>query len=316
MKYTDDTRLRIQDGIKKYSRIVAQARQRGMNERDTADIVNAMLGDTLGYDPFFDVTAETSLRGPVANYAVLAEGKLAFLLMVKGIGVQPSAIHLLRLSGIAAPPYADWILLTNADIWSVYRLGVGIDRHPELVFRVSLTDNASMEEKTDLFYLLSKEAMGAQALRAYWENVRVLHAGRIASIILSEETLSLLRRELQRATSYRVERHTLYEFLIREVLRPEALSSQADDQVRELRLPRCFAYVRDPNDATTWRLPYRNADGSPNAELLSLAVAALSTDSRIAGVPADDIPFVRKRLRDAYLELGISTAELPEILRT
>src|SRR3954469_23588869 len=105
LKYTDSARNRIQDGLKKYSRIVAQARQRGMNEGDTADIVKAMLGDMLGYDPFFDVTAEVSIRGPLADYAILIEGRLRLLLLVKAIGTPPSAAHLLRLSGAAVPPY-------------------------------------------------------------------------------------------------------------------------------------------------------------------------------------------------------------------
>src|ERR1051326_8620397 len=120
LKYTDGARIRIQDGLKKYSRIVAQARQRGMTERDTADIIKAMLGDMLGYDPFFDVTAESSLRGPYAAHAVLVEGQLEFLLCVKAIGVTPHAAHLLRLSGSSTPSYADWALISHADTWACY----------------------------------------------------------------------------------------------------------------------------------------------------------------------------------------------------
>src|SRR5258708_7668135 len=113
IKNTEGVRNRIQDGIKKYSRIVTQAKQRGMNESDTSDIVRAMLGDMLGYDPFFEVTAEVSARGQNADYAVLMEGRLQFLLIVKAIGVSPNAAHLLRLSGSSAPPYAQWALVTN-----------------------------------------------------------------------------------------------------------------------------------------------------------------------------------------------------------
>src|SRR5262249_39683077 len=154
--------------------------------------------------PFFDVTAEISVRGTNADYAVLVDGCLQFLLNVKGIGVVPNAAHLLRLGGSSAPPYADWIVLTNADVWNCYRLGVGSDRHPELVFRVTLSDGKSLEEKTALFYLLTKEGVQQNALTQYWEEIRVLHPGRIASLLLSEDILNMLRREVQRTTNYRV----------------------------------------------------------------------------------------------------------------
>ncbi len=315
LKYTDNARNRIQDGIKKYSRIVAQARQHGMNERDTADIVKAMLGDMLGYDPFFDVTAEISVRGQNADYAVLIEQRIQFLLNVKSLAVVPNAAHLLRLSGSSAPPYAEWALLTNSDVWSCYRLGVGHDRHAELVFRVSLLDSTSSDEKAGLFYLLSKEGVQEKELNAYWERIRVLNPGRIASMLLSDDVLNLLRRELQRTANYRIDSQTLYTLLTREVLRPDALAARNGPEGDLPRQPQCFAYVRDPHDPNTWRLRYRNSDNTPNAELLTLAVAELSGDSRALGIPADDIPLVRERLRTAYFDLGISPDELPDLLR-
>jgi hypothetical protein len=82
-----------------------------------------------------------------------------------------------------------------------------------------------------------------------------------------------------------------------------------------MRQPHCFAYVRDPRDANTWRLLYRNLDTTPNAELLTQAVAELSGDPRALGIPADDLPLVKERLRTAYFDLGITPDELPDLLR-
>ncbi|HZP80602.1 MAG TPA: hypothetical protein VFB21_03100 [Chthonomonadaceae bacterium] len=316
LKYSDNTRSRIHDGLKKYSRIVAQARQRGMNERDTGDIVRAILGDMLGYDPFFDVTAEVSLRGGQADYAVLTDERLRFLVAIKSINVVPNAAHLLGLSGTAAPAYADWIVLTNADVWACYRLGVGADRHAAPVFRTSLLDTAPLDEKTTLFFLLSKEGAQQEALSQYWEQTQVLHPSRLASLLLSEEVLTLLRREIQRTASYRVDRQVLYDLLTREVLRPDALVPHGQGgEPAAPRLPQCYAYVRDPNAPATWKLGYRNPDGTPNAEMLSLAVADLRNGAQTLGIPADDLPLVKERLRQAFLELPIPYDDLPDILK-
>jgi hypothetical protein len=314
LRYSENARNHIQDGVKKYSRIVSQARHRGMNERDTSDIVKAMLGDMLGYDPFFDVTADASVRGPNADHAVLIDGQLKFLLVVKSIGVVPHAAHLLRLSGANTPQYCQWAVLTNADVWACYRLGVGHDRHPELIFRVSLLDSKTPEEKTALFFLLSKEGVEQNALAQYWERIRALNPGRIASLLLSEEILNLLRRELLRTANFRTDRQALLDLLLHEVIRPEALAARSGPEGLP-RLPQCYAYVANPNDDATWRLPYRNPDGSPNPEMLITAAGDISADARSLHIPADDVPLVKQRLRQAYLELGVAVEDLPGTLR-
>lgn len=315
LRSADSARSRIMDGLKKYSRIVGQARQRGMNERDTADIVKAMIGDMLGYDPFFDVTAEISVRGQSADYAVMIDRRVQFLLNVKSLSVVPNAAHMLRMSGSSTPPYAEWALLTNSDVWSCYRLGVGPDRHAELVFRVSLLDSVSIDEKVQRFYLVCKEGVQDGSLQDYWERVRILNPGRLTSIILSDDVLNLIRRELQRTANYRIDPQSLYALLARDILRPEALAARNGAEGDVPRKPYCFAYVRDPNDPNTWRLLYRNLDSSPNPDLLMQAVADLSGDPRALGIPADDLPLVKERLRTAYLDLGVSPEELPDMLR-
>ncbi len=315
LRISDQTRTRIQDGIKKYSRIVHQARQRGMNERDTADIVKAMLGDMLGYDPFFDVTAESSIRGPHADHAVLLNGRLQFLLLVKAVGIVPHAAHLLRLSGANTPNYCQWALLSNADYWACYRLGVGPDRHPELVFRVSLSDAVSLEEKTTYFLLVSREGMEQNALEYYWQRVHALNPGRIASLLLSEDILNLLRRELMRTANFRVERQVLLDVLQQEVIRPEALAAQSAAQATP-NVPQCYAYVANPNDASTWKLAYRNPDGVADPDMLMAAASQLTSDTRQLDIPADDVPLVKQRLRQAYLELGIPIEDIPAALLT
>jgi hypothetical protein len=317
LKVNDAIRSRILDGLKKYSRIVAQARQRGMSDRDTADIVRAMLGDTLGYDPFFEVTAEVSLRGSQADFAVLQGERLRYLICVKSIQVVPNATHLLRLSGTSTPAYVNWVLLTNADTWACYRLGVGTDRHPELAFRVSLLDSTPPDEKATYFCLLSKEGSEQNALDAYWEESRVLHPGRIASLLLSDDTLNLVRREIQRTTNYRIDPHTLHEILVNQVLRSEVMGYRSGrEEEINARLPHCYAYVREPNKPSTWRLRYRNPDGTANPEMLMQSILELNNGTAALGIPADDVPLVLQRLRQAYLELGIPPDDFPPLLRS
>jgi hypothetical protein len=77
-------------------------------------------------------------------------------------------------------------------------------------------------------------------------------------------------------------------------------------------LPRkCFAYVGDPRDKATWRLPYRNSDLSVDTSRIDKAVNYLLSPGGYRGVTVTDgsIPEgasidVAKTLARAYKEIG------------
>ena len=221
-------RLRLLSGLKKYSQIMKQIQVRGLNERDTSEIVRMILGELFGYDAFFDVTSDVTVRGSGADYAIVCEGRVKILLVVKPFTVEPDASHLQRMSGTSTPHFVEWGVVTNANTWACYRLGVGPDRHPEDVFRATILDDTPCEDSLKLFYLLTKEGLLDNSLLAYWEEVCVLHPSRIVQMLLAEESIGLLRREILRATSYKVDSSTLRKLLREKILRPETLRGITD----------------------------------------------------------------------------------------
>lgn len=74
------------------------------------------------------------------------------------------------------------------------------------------------------------------------------------------------------------------------------------------RLPaRCFAYVGNPSDPHTWKLPFRAADDAPDARRLPKAIQALLSNYRgtkVGGIPDEAIPAVFRRLARAAEEAG------------
>lgn len=67
-----------------------------------------------------------------------------------------------------------------------------------------------------------------------------------------------------------------------------------------------FAYVGDPHDPATWKLPYRHADGSVDGRRLPAAIEAMieTWRGRRANVPAAARHQVLERLAQAANELG------------
>jgi hypothetical protein len=75
---------------------------------------------------------------------------------------------------------------------------------------------------------------------------------------------------------------------------------------RKYQLPaHCFAYVADPGEPATWKLPYLLADGSPDLRRLPKAIQAILSNYRGARVT---IP--REAVPDVLVTLGRATSRL------
>jgi hypothetical protein len=69
----------------------------------------------------------------------------------------------------------------------------------------------------------------------------------------------------------------------------------------------CFAYVGNAAKTSTWKLPYRLADGSVDLRRLPKAVQSILSNyrgARVSGIPEADIPDVLVRLACAASSLG------------
>jgi len=80
----------------------------------------------------------------------------------------------------------------------------------------------------------------------------------------------------------------------------------------------CFAYVGDPENTDTWKLPYLNPDGSVDETHLAGAAAALSAGGfrgEKVDLPAEAVAGVKAKLRAAYAKLGKKGEEIPAQLR-
>jgi hypothetical protein len=78
---------------------------------------------------------------------------------------------------------------------------------------------------------------------------------------------------------------------------------------------RCFAYVGDASNPSTWHLPCRCANGSVDHARLPKAIQAILTNYRgakVSKVPEAAIPAVLRRLSDAAGELGRMPAQAPD----
>lgn len=190
-----------------------------MNEADTRDIVKAMIGDILGYDPFFEVTGEFSIKGQYADFAVKAEDNaIRFFVEVKSIDTKLDDKHLFQVIGYAANHGVEWAVLTNADAWHVYRLFAGQERKTERVLCIQLSSTPSAE-LVEHFFMFSKEGFRQNALHSLWSNLQALNPQRIAATLCEEAVITALRREVQKDAGMRLNDEAIRTVVLNQVIR-------------------------------------------------------------------------------------------------
>ncbi|MBM3476060.1 MAG: type I restriction enzyme HsdR N-terminal domain-containing protein [Armatimonadetes bacterium] len=315
-KYTDRAKQRIAQELTRYSKILAGAADRGINEADTSAIVKDMLGDVLGYDKYLEVTSEYQIRGRFADFVVKRDDKALLAVECKAISHELRERDLFQVVGYIANLGLDWAVLTNGRRWECYRMQKG---QTELLFSVEVPTGSPAQETVDHFYLLAKEAMWKGELAAAWEERQAMKPANIVRAILTARALKAIRLELKEIAQYPIDDEKLRQALAHEVLRRDVYEQVADALspapspggrrrgTKSGRGPECHAYVGDPSRKSTWKLPYRLADGSIDVPRLEAATAALSPGGhrgRPVELPTEALAEVRRKLREAYEELG------------
>ena len=226
---------RIRDGLKKFQPILGSAKARDINESDTVVIVTDLLQYVFGYDKYSEITSEHSIRGTYCDLAVKIDGKLAFLLEVKAIGLELKEQHVKQAVDYAANQGVEWVGLTNGNIWQIYRVGFGKPISHSLVVEFDFLNlNPRAADAIDLIGLMSKEGWQKARIDEYCSYKEALSRFTLGAILLSEPVLAVIRRELRRVTpGLKVDVEEIQAALRNEVLKREVLDCDQAEAARK-----------------------------------------------------------------------------------
>ena len=131
---------RFRTTIRQYVKLLETQRARDVSEADTVTIVKDILGDTLGYDKYADITGEHAIRGTYCDLAVQIDGQLQLLIEVKAIGIDLNERHIKQAVDYAANQGVDWVVLTNGVTWILYHMVFKKPIEHQEVARINLVD--------------------------------------------------------------------------------------------------------------------------------------------------------------------------------
>lgn len=164
-----------------------------------------VLRTALGYD---DAQLDTECRvlsGRV-DIAIKENDEVAVVIECKNIRSKLRNNVRDQAGAYAATLSARWAVVTNGDIWKLYRVTPQKGNSPrmDLVFDVALLDDDGVSpEDAEKLYLLSHRGLSSGDTESEYHDVRCKSPQRVFEALASDRVLSALRIEL--ATTYKEE---------------------------------------------------------------------------------------------------------------
>jgi hypothetical protein len=190
---------RLIAGLKKYQPIVGKLRERDISEADTVTVIKDMLTDIFGYDKYTELTSEQQIRGTFCDLAIKVEGKIYYLAEVKSAGTTLNDNHLRQAINYGAHQGIEWIILSNAIEWKIFRIKFGQPIDYEEVFSFDICKlSARSNDDLAMIYMLCRESISSDALTEFHRQAQIVNRYVISELIQSDAVVSTLRRELRR----------------------------------------------------------------------------------------------------------------------
>lgn len=215
---------RIVAGLKQYQKIVGKLRERDISEADTVTVVKDMLTDIFGYDKYAELTSEQQIRGTFCDLAIKVEGKIYYLAEVKAAGINLNNSHLRQAINYGAHQGIEWIILTNAIEWRIYRIKFGQPIDYEEVFSLDICKlSTRVGDDIAKLFLLCRENVSTDALTAFHQQAQIINRFVIAELLKGAAVAATVRKELRRLFDVKVTDEEVALLIGTEVLKREVV---------------------------------------------------------------------------------------------
>lgn len=218
---------RLTTGLRRYQPIVRKLADRDISEADTVTVIKDILSDLFGYDKYAELTSEQQIRGTFCDLAIRVGEKTHYLCEVKSAGTSLSDNHLRQAVNYGAHHGIEWVILSNAIVWKVYRIKFAqpIDWEEVLCFDMGQISR-SADDLAKLF-MLCRESVNTETLEAFHRQAQIVNRYVIADTLLSDAVKGAVRKEFKRLfNGLKVSDDELQAILVNEVIKRDALDGE------------------------------------------------------------------------------------------
>lgn len=187
--------------VKKYQRLLQNAKDKDINEADTVTIIANILHEVFGYDQYEEITKEFAIKNTYCDLAIKIDKEVKFLIEAKAIGTKLSENHINQATNYGANKGIEWVILTNGIHWIVYKMTynkrIVHNQICDIDFLELNPKKASVQEQ---LFILCKEGLSKDAIEEFHAYKRVVNKFYISAIILSDAVQDVIKRELKKSS--------------------------------------------------------------------------------------------------------------------
>ena len=227
---------RVNDNLKKYQGIITQIKKKDANESDTVTLITDILQDVFGYDKYSDITSEYAIRGTYCDLAILDDRKkIRFLIEVKAISVTLTDSHIKQALDYGANAGVTWIMLTNAEIWMLYRIKFGKPIDKELVAQFNLLNlNPKVDKELESLFVISKDGQEKSIIEDFYSTIQVKNKFIIGCLLNSSEVYSLIRRTMRKLFGdVKISEQEICDIMMNDIIKREIIDSDESKKAKK-----------------------------------------------------------------------------------
>ncbi|WP_051389334.1 type I restriction enzyme HsdR N-terminal domain-containing protein [Arthrobacter sp. 35W] len=223
-KWEADAREQVESAVRRFAKPLADLLARDANEGDTRLLITDMLCEGLGYDKFRDLTTEYMVRQDFADYGVRIDKQLVAFIEVKRVSQKLNERHLRQVQMYAVNEGVEWMILTNGVVWQAYHLTGGLPVLVNLAFEINLLGAESVQEKANALFNLHREALKRRRIDELWKHRAATEPAALLDVILSEQMMDEMRREIKRRTGITTTIEAIEEVIRTEIVDPKLMA--------------------------------------------------------------------------------------------
>jgi hypothetical protein len=229
---------RVTEGIKKYQNVVNLLKKKDANEADTVTVVADMLQDIFGYDKYAEITSEYAIRGTYCDLAIITSGnnrKIRFIIEVKAVSVSLNDSHTKQAVDYGANAGVNWVILTNAERWMIYKIKFGkpIDKEKIYEFNIfSLT--GKIEKELEAIFAISKEGQPNATIDEFYSSLQIKNKYIIGNLLNSDEVFSLIKRTARKLFGdIKITNEEISDMIANDIIKREIIDSEESKKAKK-----------------------------------------------------------------------------------
>jgi predicted type IV restriction endonuclease len=230
---------RVNDNIKKYQGIIANIKKRDANESDTVKVITDVLSEIFGYDKYTEITSEFAIKGTYCDLAIINQTRtnkiIKFLIEVKAVSIQLNDNHVRQAVDYAANAGVNWVILTNAERWVIYKMKFGKPIDKELVSEFNLlTINPKSSKDLEALYVISKDGEDKSIINDYYAQIQVKSKFVIGALLNSDEVYSVIRKNIKNLyPDIKITNEEISDIMANDIIKREILDSEESKKAKK-----------------------------------------------------------------------------------